>query len=342
MLALLLQLDLPTASNFAPMVDRLYDFVNIVSLVSFVGIVGAIVYFVLRYRRKGKEPEETPYIEGHPLLEASVMFILFIFVMIFFYWGWVDYKKMMHPPPNAMEVSVTGRQWLWSFEYVNGRRADNELVLPKGVPVKLVMNSTDVIHSFYVPAFRVKQDVLPGTYTFLWFVAEQVGTYDVFCTEFCGTGHSAMLAKIKVVEPEEYAKWQKTWEWEKQLGLAPTAGAVEKPAGAPGGAPAPAGPTAMASPAERGEKLYKEKGCNACHSVDGSTLVGPSLKGIFGHEVELEGGKKAAVDENYIRESLTDPNAKLVKGFQPMMPTFKGTLNDDEISSLVAYIKSLQ
>jgi cytochrome c oxidase subunit 2 len=334
---------LPQASTIAPAVDRLYDFIYWICLFCFVGTVGALTYFSVRYHRSRNHPENTPYIEGHPLMEGGVMVGLFVIVMVFFYWGWMDYKVMRKSPPGALEINVTGRQWDWDFEYTNGRKMNKEIVVPKGKPVKLILASNDVLHSFFIPDFRVKQDVVPGSYQYLWFNATQTGVHQVFCAEYCGTSHSGMLAKLKVVEPEEYEKWQ-TWEWEKQLGVSPS-GAEEKPA--PSSDSSSQKPTSSAaqanlSPVERGQKLFNEKTCNTCHTVTGAPLVGPSLKGVFGHEVELESGKKVMVDENYIRESITDPSANITKGFQPLMPTFKGTLSDDEINSLVAYIKSLQ
>lgn len=343
MLGLLLDMGLPQASTVAPLVDRLYDFIYYICLFCFLGTVGALVYFCVAYHRSRNNPDKTPYIEGHPLMEAGVMVGLFVVVMVFFYWGLVDYKKIRSVTPNSMEINVTGRQWAWQFEYTNGRKMLNEVVVPKGKPVKLILESTDVLHSFFIPDFRVKQDVVPGSYEYLTFTATQTGEHQVFCAEYCGTSHSGMLAKLKVMEPAEYEKWQKTWEWEKQLGISSST-ASEKPAStsssSPGQKEAATAPS-TASLAERGQKLFNEKGCNACHTVTGAALVGPTLKGLFGHEVELEGGKKVTADENYIRQSIEDPNANLVKGFQPLMPTFKGTLSDDEINALVAYVKSL-
>jgi cytochrome c oxidase subunit 2 len=367
MSALLLQMGLPQASTVAPLVDHLFDFIYYICLFCFLATIGALTYFCVRYHRSRNHPENTPYIEGHPLMEGAVMVGLFFIVMIFFYWGWVDYKEIRKTPANALEINVTGRQWAWDFEYTNGRKMNKELVVPKGRAVKLILASNDVLHSFFIPDFRVKQDVVPGSYQFLWFNATETGDHQVFCAEYCGTSHSGMLATVKVVEPEEYEKWQKTWEWEKQLGVSPSeatenpaqpsgasptkptsaatnapSSAPANPAGAPANAPGSTPGPANISLVERGQKVFNEKGCNVCHSVNGSPLVGPTLKGLFGHEVELEGDKKVTADENYIRESIMDSNAKIVKGFQPLMPVFKGSLSDDEINSLVAYIKSLQ
>lgn len=333
---------LPQASTLAKNTDDLFNFITVVSVVSFVGVIGAIIYFITKYNRNKVDPEQTPYIEGHPVAEGAVMVVLFILVMVMFAWGWIDYAKQRQFPNNALEVNVVGRQWLWNFEYTNGRKFTNEVTLPKGRPIKLLMTSSDVIHSFFIPDFRIKQDVVPGSYNYLSFTPSLVGDFQVYCAEYCGTSHSGMLATLHVVEAEEYDRWQKKWEWEKQLGIIPT----ETPSKTSDLASASdkskeASPSAMESPAEKGKKLFTAKGCNACHSVTGQTVVGPALNGIFAHEVELADGKKVNVDENYIRESLMDPNLKIVKNFQPIMPTYKGTLSDDEVNALVAYIKSL-
>lgn len=329
---------LPQASTVAKASDDLFNFITLVDTISFIGVIAAIIYFITKYNRKKSDPEKTPYIEGHPVAEGTIMVVLFVLVMVMFAWGWIDYLKQREVPNNALEVNVIGRQWLWNFEYTNGRKFTNEITLPKDQPVKLIMTSADVLHSFFIPDFRVKQDVVPGTYQYLSFTPTLTGDFQVYCAEYCGTAHSGMLAKIHVVEKEEYEKWQKRWEWEKQLGITPVE-ASDKSAASPNAADA--APVAAESPAERGKKLFTAKGCNACHSVTGTTLVGPALNAVFGHEVELADGKKVTADENYMRESLMDPNAKVVKSFQPMMPTFKGTLTDDEVNSLIAYLKSL-
>ena len=330
---------LPQASTLAKNVDQLFNFILTASLISFVAVIAAIVYFLKNYHRRKSDPDTTPYIEGHPVLEAIVMTGLFFLVMFIFAWGWIDYQKMRTAPANSLEINVLGRQWSWEFEYTNGRKMLGEIVVPNNQPIKLLMTASDVLHSFFIPDFRVKQDLVPGTYTMLWFQPTQLGEFQVFCAEYCGTSHSGMLAKIRVVEPEEYEKWQKKWEWEKMLGVSPS----ETPtatAKTDSKNPAPVA-ASTESPAERGKKLFETKGCTACHTVNGQTLVGPTLKGIFGHEVEFNDGKKTMADENYVRESIMDPNLKVVKGFQPLMPTFKGTLTDDEINALVAYVKSL-
>ena len=315
--------DLPQASTVAARTDALYDFIFWISLVSFVIIVGGMTYFVWKYHRSRVPPDKTPYLTGYAPLEIGVSVGLLVLVMVIFYWGWIDYKKLVTPPKDSLEVNVIGRQWMWEFEYLNGRKLTGELVVPLQRDVKLVMSSADVLHSFYVPAFRVKQDVVPGTYTEVWFQATQLGEHQVFCAEYCGTAHSKMLAKVKVVDAQEYEHWQRTWEFARQMGIQTAEGAAQE------------------TLPERGKRLFAEKGCMACHSVDGTAVVGPSLKGVFGHEVELADGTKVMADENYVRESIMDPTLKLVKGFQPLMPTYRGTLQDDEINAIVAYIKSL-
>lgn len=317
---------LPQASTFAADVDWLFDFVFWFSVVGLVGVTAAGLWFMWRYRRSHADPEKTAYIEGHAPSELGVSVFLFVVVMAIFYWGWIDYKTMLEAPPGAMEINVTGRQWAWQFEYPNGRKEATMLTLPKGVPVKLIMGSADVLHSFYVPALRVKQDLVPGAYTSLWFEATQTGEFPILCAEYCGTAHSRMLSTLKIVEPDAYERWHKRWEFAQQFGVAEAQAATLPPA----------------SLAEKGKKLFAEKACTACHTVDGSALVGPSLKGMFGSKRLFADGSSVVADENYVRQSLMDPQAKVVKGFQPVMPTQRGLLTDEEINALVAYIKSVK
>jgi len=347
---------LPQASTFAPGVEQVYSFIFYFCLISFILSMIAMVYFIRRYRRSQSKPETTPYIHGNNLVEGSVIGILFVAVMIMFYWGWIHYKEMRKVPADAIEINVTARQWAWDFEYTNGRKSDGkrtenvngrnlavpEIVVPRGKPVKLIMTAKDVLHSFFIPDFRVKQDVVPGTYTYLWFNANQVsttGSHIVYCTEYCGMDHSMMMARIKVVEPEEYDRWQKQWEWETRLGKPITQ--LESISVAPTSQPASDSAPVVKTGVERGQKLFNDKSCSACHTINGQPSVGPTLKGIFGTQVELEAGGPVAADENYIRESITEPGLKIVKGYQPQMPVYKGTLKDDELTDLIAYIKSL-
>jgi cytochrome c oxidase subunit II len=304
------------ASNLAGKVDGVLLLITIMSVVFFVLITVLLVYFSIKYRRRS-EDDETPYITGSEPLEIIWTVIPSILLIVLFVYGYVVYMDMRTPPEDAVDINVVGKQWLWEFDYYNGRKTLNELYLKHNVPVRMVMRGDDVLHSFFVPQFRVKQDLIPGRYTQLWFTPTKVGSFDLFCAEYCGTGHSKMLAKVIVLSPEAYDIWENGAQLEE--------------------GPAIAGLT----PAELGEKLYKEKGCNACHSVDGSVVLGPSFKGIFGRSGDLADGKTYAVDENYIRRSILEPQAQIVKGFQPVMPSYKGILSDDDISALIAYMKTL-
>lgn len=322
---------LPEASSIASHVDALYSLIYYFSWVSFIIVMILMVYFVVRYHRSRTNPDKTAYITGHHLTEISVSLGLLAIVMVFFIWGWLDYKTMITADRNALEISVTAKQWLWEFEYTNGRKTMNEITIPANTPVRFVMTAADVLHSFYVPAFRMKQDVVPNTYTSYNVTATAPGEYDLFCAEFCGTAHSKMLGKIKVVSPEEYKKFQSRWEAEQRLGISSDSSSSTTTAS-----------TTSATPAERGAKNFADKGCIACHSVTGQKLVGPALNGLLGTDVELADGSKVKIDENYIRESITNSTAKVVAGYAPIMPLFQGTLSDDEVNSLVAYIKGLK
>jgi cytochrome c oxidase subunit 2 len=300
----------PQISTFAADFDNLYSFLIWSSLISGIIMIGGMLYFIFKYNRKGPN-EKTAYISHNALLEFLWSFIPLVLFMAVFVWGWVVYYKQRHAPAGAMEVHVTARQWLWEFEYKNGKKSP-DLYVPVNVPVKLLMTSADVIHSFYVPSFRQKQDVVPGMYTTTWFEAKEVGTYQVFCTEFCGTAHSSMLAKVHVLDQAAYDQW---------MGADPNAGK---------------------SLAERGADLYKVKGCNACHSLDGSKVIGPSFKGVWGRSEVYADGSKGVVDENYVRESILNPQAKLVQGYPPNMPSFQGVLNDEEIKSIIEFMKTVK
>jgi cytochrome c oxidase subunit 2 len=247
-------------------------------------------------------------------------------LMVFFVWGEVDFVKLSSPPADAIDIRVTGEKWKWTIEYpgrsmasttmVEGGEYAPLLIVPLGQPVRLTMTSKDVIHSFYIPAFRVKKDVVPGRYANVWFTAIEEGVFPVFCTEYCGDEHSSMLAVVHVVKPEDYKA------------------AVEAATILEQGT----GETAE----QFGEKVYKAFGCNSCHTNDGSPKVGPTFKGVFGRTETLSDGGTQVVDENYIRESIYQPNAKVVSGFTPQMPTFAGQINDAQMSALIAYLKTLQ
>ena len=317
---------LPQASTFAAKSDLLYHFIYWFCVLSFIPTMGAMFYFMYRYSRKKSDPNTTPHIDGNTTFELSVSAGLFVIVMVIFAWGWKDYQYARSFPGNSLEVNITGKQWSWEMQYTNGRQLANELVVPVDTPITTILASKDVLHSFYITSFRVKQDVVPGRFTKLWFTATQVGEFPIYCAEFCGTAHSGMKGTVRVLSKHDFAVWQKTWELEKRLGVTASAAAS----------------AATESPTERGQKLFTSKGCVACHAASTQTGVGPGLGKIFGHEVEMIDGSKTTVDENYIRKSLMEPSAQVVKGFAPIMPTFQGQLSDDEVMSLVEYIKSLK
>jgi len=304
------------ASNLASKVDGLLLVITFISIFFFVLISAFLIYFAVKYRRRSDD-EETPYITGNQTLEIIWTVIPSILLILLFVYGFVVYKDMRTPPKDAVDITVTGKQWLWTFEYYNGKKTLNELYVRQNRPVRMVMRADDVLHSFFVPAFRVKQDLMPGRYTQLWFTPTKIGTFDIFCAEYCGTGHSKMLGKVIVLSPEAYDIWEK--------GVAVDDGEA----------------VASLPPAELGEKLYNGKGCNACHSVDGSVVIGPSFKGLYEREGELEDGASYTADENYIMQSILEPQEQIVKGFQPVMPSFKGILSDAEITAIIAYIKTL-
>jgi cytochrome c oxidase subunit II len=322
-------------SDVAVAWDSLYWFLFWLSVFFFILIVGGMLYFVIAYRKK--EGRKTKYIVDHHALEAFWTIVPTILLLGIFGWGWGVYKKMVQPPTNATEIRVIGKQWAWTFQYDDGRTEVAKLVVPLGKPVKLLMSSTDVLHSFFIPNFRIKQDVVPGMYTTVWFEPKIVGEHQVFCTEYCGTSHSGMLAKVEVLDPEQYALWKTGKPYEVKGVKTPShdlllaAQSTARVANA--NVPLP----------EQGAKLVQAKGCVACHTLDGSARIGPSYKGIFGHEVEFVDGTKATVDENYIRESIRKPQAKVVKGFNPVMPPYtQEMIGEEDLNAIIAYIKSLK
>jgi cytochrome c oxidase subunit 2 len=301
------------ASTIAGDVDAVYGFVFWICVFFFVLNVGVMTFFVVRYRRRN-EMETTPRITHNNALEIAWSVGPVFLLVIMFFWGFDKYMKMRVPPADAMEIHVTAQRWSWSFTYPDGT-VTNNLGVRVNHPVKLVMNSKDVIHSFFVPAFRQKMDVIPNRYTTTWFEPTKVGVFPVYCTEYCGTGHSAMLSEVHVLEDQQYEQWVLTG------GLGDISG----------------------EPLEKqGEIYYKAKQCNTCHSIDGRIITGPSFKGIFGHEVLLADGRTIIVDENYIRTSIVEPQTDVVAGFPPVMPPYKGLITDEQITALIAYIKTLE
>jgi cytochrome c oxidase subunit 2 len=294
------------ASTSAANVDALYIFFLVVSVAMTALLYVILIFFAARYRRR-PGIKAVPN-EGSLVLELAWSIApMFVFVAMFLF-GAVVYFQERTPPKDATEIYVVAKQWMWKLEHMEGQREINELHVPVGQNVKLIMTSQDVIHSFYVPAFRLKTDVLPGRYTIMWFRATKPGTYHLFCAEYCGTQHSGMIGSVVVMEPAQYQAWTN------------------------GGS---TGPLSAA-----GEKLFSELGCGTCHRSD-SQGRGPSLQGVFGSHVTLEDGRTLVADENYVRESILDPGAKVVRGFKPVMPTFQGLVSEEQMSALLAYIKSL-
>lgn len=317
------------ATEVASKWDVLYNFLVSISVFFFILVVGGMIFFAIKYRKSANI--KTKYITGSHALEALWTIIPTVLLLMIFGWGYYVYNAMTQAPTEAYEVRVIGKQWLWQFQYDDGRTTIGELYVPANKPVKLIMTSQDVIHSFFVPNFRVKQDVVPGMYTSVWFEATMPGKHQIFCTEYCGTSHSEMLGKVIVLEDQDWNAWKRG----KKIG--PIADA-----GAEGGAVQDTTALARTNLVDRGRELFNSKGCMACHSLDGSAKVGPSHKGIFGRKEELTDGSTVTVDENYIRESIENPQAKIVKGFNPVMPPFKGMLNEEEMNALIAFLKSVK
>ncbi|HYL80608.1 MAG TPA: cytochrome c oxidase subunit II [Candidatus Acidoferrum sp.] len=296
------------ASTIAGQVDALLLFLTAVSAI-FAGLIFlTLIFFAIKYRRRSEKERPRP-IHGSLPLEIVWTVIPLGLTMIMFGWGAWLYFSMSRPPADAMEIFVVGKQWMWKLQHPDGQREINELHVPVGRPVKLTMTSEDTIHSFFVPEFRVKKDVVPGRYSTVWFQATKPGEYHLFCTQYCGTSHSNMIGRIVVMPQDAFQDWLRG-----------------------GGAGVPL--------AVAGEKLFQQLACISCH-VAGGGGVGPTLVGVFGKPVKLTTGQTVIADEAYIRESILDPPAKIVAGYAPVMPPFKGQVSEDQLLQLLAYIKSL-
>jgi cytochrome c oxidase subunit II len=295
------------ASTHAFPVDLLYTFLVVLSAVMTLAIAATIVIFGIKYRRRhGREPEQ---IEGSLLVEIAWTVIPLGIFMVIFVWGAVIFFDQRTPPRDSAEIYVVGKQWMWKIQHMEGVREINELHVPVNKDIRLVMTSQDVIHSFFIPAFRIKQDVLPGRYTTLWFRATTPGTYHLFCTQFCGTLHSGMIGEVVVMNAPDYQSWI--------------------------AASAPVG-----SLPRDGETLFLQLGCQTCHRFEVQGR-GPNLRGVYGNPVQLEDGRVVTADDNYIRESILNPGAKIVSGFKNIMPSWQGQVNEEQLNSLVAYVRSL-
>jgi len=296
--------------NKSASVDNVMFFIVGISVFMLVLITSLMIFFLIRYRRKKSPDAEN--IEGNLTLEIIWTVIPTILVLAMFYYGWIGFRTMRNPPENAMLVKVTARMWSWSFTYENGRKS-GELNVPLNRPVKLIIHSEDVLHSLFIPAFRIKEDAVPGMETYLWFLPDKTGTYDLFCTEYCGTGHHSMISKVIVMSQEDFSKWY--------------------------------GEKEAAGKAQDAVKIMENNGCLGCHTLDGTKRVGPSFKGMFGKEAEvITNGKEreVVVNEEYLRKSMLDPGADVVKGFPNIMPSQKGILRDEEINAIIEYIKKLK
>jgi len=297
------------SSAAAAQVDHLYFFLLGIATFFTLLIFVLIVYFAWKYRRGARVDRSQAAGERFWILEATWTLIPFALMMLFFAWGAELFFNLHRPPPDCIEINVLAKQWMWKIQHADGQQEINALHIPVGKPVKLRMISEDVIHSFFVPNFRVKQDVLPGRYTTIWFQPTKTGRYHLFCAEYCGTSHSRMTGEIIVQEPADYADWLQGGRTD--------------------------------SPVAAGQKLFEQFRCGTCHDNPANRLC-PPLIGIYGRTVTLNDGQTVTADESYLRESILDPTAKVVAGYQPIMPTFKGQIDEEGIFQLIDYLKSLQ
>jgi cytochrome c oxidase subunit 2 len=279
--------------------------------VFFTGIISLfILYFSIKYRKGNTQVDRTPGSSQSIALEIAWSVIPLLLSMVLFFWGAWLYFSTYRPPAGAMQIHSVAKQWMWKFQHGNGRREINTLHVPLGQAVEMTMISEDVIHSFFIPAFRVKRDVLPGNYSSCWFEATKTGEFHLFCAEYCGTNHSGMIGSVIVMDPIEYQDW---------LG-----GGISKE-----------------PPAVAGERLFDELRCVTCHRSDGERGRCPPLAGVYGHEVKLANGATVIADDNFLRESILRPAAKVVAGFDPLMPSYDGQLDEEQLIQIVTYIKSL-
>jgi cytochrome c oxidase subunit 2 len=297
----------PEASAIAPYMDAFYFFLLLISLVGLV-LVGLMVGCFSIMFRKEKNPQAT-HIEGSTLLEATWTIIPLALFMVCFVWGALLYFRIYNPPTNAMNIYIVGKQWMWKAEHPGGQHEINALHIPVDRDVQLTMISQDVFHSFSIPAFRVKREVIPGRYSTVWFRPTQAGTYHLFCTQYCGTLHSSMIGEIVVMQPDDYQKWV-------------------------------TGSTSGQSLAQNGERLYASLGCNSCHSGTAGAR-GPNLAGIYRSKVTLEGGRSVTADDEFLRGSILNPTTHQMAGYSPIMPTYQGQVSEEGLIDLVEYIKTL-
>jgi cytochrome c oxidase subunit 2 len=292
------------ASTAAQRVDNLYFFLCALTAFFTLLIFVLIVYFALKYRRRDATPPAP--VASSTALELFYTIVPFLITMVIFFWGAKVYFFQYRPPADALSISIIGKQWMWKMQHENGKREINALHVPRGQPVKLTLGSQDVIHSFFIPAFRIKMDAVPGRSTTTWFEATKTGEYHLFCTEYCGKDHSKMIGTVVVMEPHEYQAW--------------LAGSVEDD-----------------PPAVSGAKIFTQFNCHTCHGQSA-----PTLSGLFGSKRRLADGSTILADEHYLRESIIDSTAKLAEGYPPLMPSFRGQISEEQLLHLIAYIKSLK
>jgi cytochrome c oxidase subunit 2 len=296
------------ASTIAPYADALYFFLLAITVIGLV-LVGVLVFgFSIRYR-KSRSPIATQ-VEGSTLLEATWTIIPLALFMVTWIWGALLYFRIYNPPTNAMNIYVVGKQWMWKAEHEGGQHEINALHVPTGRAVQLTLISQDVFHSFSIPDFRIKREVIPGRYSTVWFEATTPGTYHIFCTQYCGTNHSAMIGEVTVLSPEDYEKWTQE-------------------------------STSGTSLAQNGERLFASMGCNACHSGSAAAR-GPNLAGVYGSKLQLTGGSEVLVNDAYLRDAILNPSQHITAGYAPIMPTYQGQVSEDGLIDLVEYIKNLQ
>ena len=299
-------------STWASRVDVLNNFITYTAAFCTLALTGAMLYFAFKYRKRS-DNDKTQYLTHDSTIETVWTVVPTLVCIVVGYCGFSIYHEMRNPPGNSIEINVTGRQWAWAYTYPNGKTADRDLVVPVNKPIKLIMKSDDVIHSFFVPTMRVKEDLVANEYHYLWFTPTSIGESHIFCAEYCGNSHSAMIGKLKVVSQAEYQDYISDRKVEDL------------------------------PPEELGKKIYSVKGCQTCHSLDGTKLLGPSFKGLFGHEVELEGLPNTTADENYLRESIIYSQKTIVKGYaKGVMPAFEGQIKEKELEGLIAFIKSVK
>jgi cytochrome c oxidase subunit II len=316
------------ATLYSVKADHLHFFVISTTLIASTAVGLTSLFFFVRYRRRS-EHQKTPRISPTVAIEALFIGVPLSFFLVWFFIGFHDYVEQTTPPANALDVYVMAKQWMWKFSYPDGPNGLDALHVPAGRPIRLLITSRDVVHSFYVPAFRLKKDAVPGRYQEIWFQATQPGHYQVLCAEYCGMNHSAMRAEVHVLPPQEFDAWLQS----ERRGLASRQD------------DAPVGDHHAVDGSDitaRGKQAALDYGCAKCHSVDGSPHIGPTWLDLYMRREQLTDGRTIIADEGYLTESMMDPRAKIVAGFNPVMPTFQGRLDNADAAALVEYIKSLR